>query len=424
MTEMPSIAVKISQGSLGAVQNNSSNYKKASRNKRMPMYNTFISLWLTAAFILIFFAHPLPSYCQSYVVTGEIEVDETYDDNVDYDDITDLITSIRPSLGIQGGTQKTSWNLQGLLEHRAHYQEDDKDRTNRSASFFINHAFSPRWNASLNTSLALDHTLDQSIEEFAIVVTPTKRLSTTIAPSTTYYIDSTNVIEVSGQFTKQHAESESVADQTNKSASVTWSRQLDEVSSIITTGSYSNIVSELPNRTTDQNVRRISIGYERQWTEDLSSTFSIGPSFSTTTNDFDPGPELEEDQRSLYVDGSINWEREKSTYSLSINRQQTQSTLGDPTTRTGIRISARYLLTERLTSSFSMSYTYSERGQDDANESEHYSISPRLRYTLAENLYLGLNYTHSIRRDITDDTSEDRNRISLSLRKTFSELFD
>ena len=424
MLDMFEITAFFSKVNSGAITGNTSLVGKASLKKRIPMLNIRTRFLFTAFSIFVIFAHPCLIQAESYLVTGEIDVEETYDDNVDYDDITDLVTNIRPSIDIQGGTQRTSWNLQGSLEHKAHYNEDDKDRTNRSAAFSVTRAFSPRWNASLNTSVALDHTIEQSIEEFAIVVAPSKRLSTTISPSTTFYIDSINAIQLSGELERQHAESESIADQNNKSINLTWSRQLNEVSSLIATGSYSKNISELENRTTTQNVRRISMGYERQWMENLSSSFSIGPSFSSTTIDFDPGPELEEDQRSYYIDGSITWDREKSAYTLSVNRQQTQSTLGEPSTRIVMSASMRYSWTERLNSTLNMSYSNSERGEDNASETEYYRISPSLRYRLAENLYMRLNYSHALRRDITADTSETRNQVSLSLSKSISKLID
>lgn len=380
-------------------------------------------IWL--AFILAFMACPTVGLSQNILLEGELRVQESMDDNVNYEGKTDLVTSIQPSLSLQGGTPETTWTLSGGLDYQTHKEQYEKDRTNRNLDLNLTRAFTPRLSGALATSLALDNSTEESLEEFAIVVTPTKRITTSIAPSASFAVNETNSVSLSGSFSKRQADSDNVADQTITGANLGWSWRYSEVSSFIISSAYTNNESNSAGRETTQRVSRISVGYERQWTENLSSTFNFGPSLSDTTVDFNTGQELNTTQRSYYVDGGLSWTRERSSYALSINREQTQSTLGDPTTRVAARLNSNFKWTERFSSSLALSYTYSDsESAGESQESQEYRVSPSINYQLAEDLGVRFSYEYSLREDMTDDETNSRNKMTLSLNKTFSKLFD
>lgn len=377
---------------------------------------------------LLLFAPPWAGVAESagVLATHYFDISEKIDDNVDYDGFGDLVTRIQSRLDLTGGDERANWRMNGGFDYITHKELSDRDRTNRDLNLELTRNFTSRLRGALNGSVGVDHVTESTLEEFAIVIRPTRRTTFTVTPSMSYQIDEKNSLRGEGAFQRRISVSPDVADESSKRGLLSWTRVIDETKSFSATGSYLTDELVFDGRTVNYDLYYMYLSLAYSWSEDLDFSFSLGPSRTETKTDFTVGPDRETAENSYYVSGRADWRRERGDYSLELTREQSQTALGRSTTKLRIVGVARYRWTERLNSSLRLSYTHTGLEDEGTGESdgELYKLRPGIGYKLTEDMDLSFSYEYSEVDTIGAGSVEQRNVFMVQIVNTFSKLFD
>jgi len=373
-----------------------------------------------------------------YRVTPSLELRETYDDNIFFKDTSDWEHRLSPSITLDLRTERSQLGTTARLDVSEYSRHSEFDTTNQHYEVFAETMPSERYQLSFSGSYKDDYTFVDTLEESGIIADRSRRKRYTLEPGTAFSLSPRDSLRLFYIFRQIDYASDRYNDTEVNGAGLTWAHEMaDERTTVLATVSASQVVFEgddelffltesggLVQRTEDvtQETLRLWLGLEHAWSETVDAALQVGGQY--TESEFAefhgllvPGVGVYELERSydsgFIVDGSLNWHSERTTLSLNVNRDVSESTLGENITRDRVRVGSGYRFSERWRGGFSAAYYQSETDGLVGNEDERrtYALNPSMSYRLAEEVSLSLGYRYTWTEDRDDDDRDERNRV-------------
>jgi predicted porin len=373
------------------------------------MNRTRIVLILLALLLAV----PVNSHALRYLLTPSITLQETYDDNVYYEDNDDFEHYIGPVLRFEILSEKSSLNLEAGWHIYEYGSSDEFDRINHS--YLVNGSYGMSENLTLNLGggFRKDRTFDVELENLARLTIPEDRYVYTITPGFSYLVTPRNELSMAYLFETTDYDRDRNDDNTLHQLTVGWAHLLTERTSLLLTGVGSRHVYE--SRPGDRIHEEASLftGIRYQLTETMTARLNAGIGQARLENE--ATDETDHVTRFL-ANAELLRKLERWTLSGSYQRDITPDLDGTSVTRDRLRASVGYAITERFTGALVGYYVHAESNDFAGRErdSNLYRISPRLGYQVGENSRLELGYMYSHFENRVTDDSDDRNRVYLS----------
>lgn len=380
-----------------------------------------------------------------YRVTPSLELRETYDDNIFFKDTSDWEHRLSPSITLDLRTERSQLGTTARLDVSEYSRHSEFDTTNQHYEVFAETMPSERYQLSFSGSYKDDYTFVEALEESGIIADRSRRKRYTLEPGTAFSLSPRDSLRLFYTFRQIDYASDRYNDTQVNGAGLTWAHEMaDERTTVLATVSASQVVFESDDelwfttggnvaqrRTEDvtQETLRLWLGLEHAWSETVDAALQVGGHY--TESEFAefqgqrllrvgsgfavvPFYEVEHNYDSGFiVDGSLNWRSERTTLSLNVNRDVSESTLGENITRDRVRVGSGYRFSERWRGRFSAAYYQSETDGLVGNEDERrtYALNPSMSYRLAEEVSLSLGYRYTWTEDRDDDDRDERNRV-------------
>lgn len=342
-----------------------------------------------------------------------ISVVETYDSNVDYKDITDLVTTFKPSLTMDIINDDTRIHFRGDFIYRDYMEHSDLDRYDYNLSLSGKYKFSPVVDAGLTIENKRRHNLDQNTADVGAVHLDPSIIFTTVAtPELNWKITPRDQMRFVYSIDKTDYERTTDSDYLSQSFSAVWAHALRDERTSFFLGQL-NILThysrEMDDLNGDQYTSQAIFGFEHAFTESLSFSLKGGPgvTFSNykTQYDKDDGKDFMYQFRA-----ELAYRRPRYDIVPSIERIVRPGRYGENEIMDRAEIYMRYKITEEFFESIIANYWLLE-GEGVNEGEEHKSrgifIQSVTNWDFDEDwrLFLGFNFGDN-RNRITDKTTQ------------------
>lgn len=345
--------------------------------------------------------------------TPSINVRETYDSNVDYKSIEDLVTEITPTLKLEIIDEDMNITFRGDFIYRDYLRYQELDRYDYSVNLSGNYNFSPLLNGGLNISHKRYHNLDQNAYEAGGVdLEPTLILKTTATPDLNWRLGERDNIRFSNYFDKTDYERKADSDYVTNVFSTVWGHAFANELTTLFIGqmdTFTHFSREIDDLKSDQVSFQAVVGVDHQFTPALKFSIKGGPgiTFSNYSNVAGRG----ESQDLLYqFRAELSYRQLYYEIIPAIERVVRPGRYGENEVLDQAELYFRYELTEYFT--FDMINTYWLSESDGGNGGERHKSSGLFTQSVLNwifkkdwSCFLGLSYNHG-RNEITSATDE------------------
>ncbi|WP_291327877.1 hypothetical protein [Desulfovibrio sp. UCD-KL4C] len=222
-----------------------------------------------------------------------ISVRETYDSNIDYANISDLVTEIKPALTLNVIGEDSLVKLRGDLIYRNYFDHEELNRYDYNINLVGKHNFSPKLDASFDVVHTRFHNLDQNTYAAGgVTLDPSIILTTAITPQLNWRVTEKDNINILLTVDKTDYERKYDSDYLSNVFNVVWGHALDNERTTLFLGAistytyYSREIDDMiGNQVTFQNV----LGIDHKFTEHLKLSFKGGP--GVTISNYSNNPE-------------------------------------------------------------------------------------------------------------------------------------
>ncbi|WP_031479021.1 porin family protein [Maridesulfovibrio frigidus] len=210
-----------------------------------------------------------------------ISVIETYDSNVDYKDIEDLVTEIKPALTFDVIGQDGSFKFRGDFIYRTYLNNKDLDRYDYNLSMSGKYKFSPKVDGEVRLTHNRRHNLDQNtFEAGGVTLDPTIILTTIFNPQINWRVGERDNINFALNTDKTDYERAVDSDYLSNVLSGVWGHALRDERTTLFLGAmntYTHFSREIDSLQGDQVSFQGVLGIDYQFTSALSLSFKGGP---------------------------------------------------------------------------------------------------------------------------------------------------
>jgi opacity protein-like surface antigen len=380
----------------------------------------------------------LPAWSAEHIVTPSVQLSETYDDHVFFENVDDFEHRVTPALKLDARTDRAQWQTSAAWDISEYQRHSELNTVDQTYGFSAAVAPGDLWRFNLAGQYVDDYTFRSALEETGIVAKRSKRKSGKVQPGAAFLLDSRNTLALTYEFTKTQYQLEGYPDYEVHGLNVSWFHDLlNERTRVIWAVSADQADFEDPDGDVKQRTYRALAGLDHRFTEKLQFRLTAGArytesEFPRTESVFIPPDSIEvttkteeEEDSGFIVDGALKWGAEKLSLSASVSRDVTPSIYGEIITRNRVSCGLTYQWSEKLRGGLSAAYYLSETdGVVRQQEWETYTVGPSMTYTLTPdiNLQLGYGYTHS--EDQDTDRSQDRNRAFVQLTMAWPKHMD
>ncbi|WP_245577176.1 hypothetical protein [Maridesulfovibrio zosterae] len=220
-----------------------------------------------------------------------ISVRETYDSNIDYTDIDDMVTEITPSLKVDIIGEKVNLKFDGDFIYRDYFENSKFDRYDYNVNIAGKYKFSPTLDAGLSVAHKRYHNLDQNTyESGGVEIDPTIVLKTTATPEVNWRFSENDNLRVSNYVDKTDYERKADSDYITNVLSLVWGHLLNDGLSQIFVGemnTFTHFSREIDDLKSDQLTFQGVIGFDHQFSPGWKMSIKGGPgiTFSNYSND-------------------------------------------------------------------------------------------------------------------------------------------
>ncbi len=228
-----------------------------------------------------------------------ISVIETYDSNVDYKDIEDLVTEIKPALTFDVIGQDGRLKFRGDFIYRTYLEHKDLDRYDYNLSLSGKYKFSPIVDGEISLTHNRRHNLDQNtFEAGGVTLDPTIILTTIFNPQINWRVGERDNINFALNTDKTDYERKIDSDYLSNVLSGIWGHALRDQRTTLFLGAmntYTHFTREIDNLKGDQVSFQSVLGIDYQFTPGLSLSFKGGPgvTVSNYSSDANTGDDID-----------------------------------------------------------------------------------------------------------------------------------
>lgn len=360
-------------------------------------------------------------FAADWMLIPELNVDETYDDNLFFKDISDFEHKISPAMQVQRTTERSRLSLSGNIDVLRYQDYSEYNRTNQKYKLRSSYAFSPRVNVKMNGDFRRDYTFEYEFEESGIVSEQNRRYVATAQPGMSIALTERDSLGIDFSYTRADNKSGSAADYWTVGSEMLWSRSLmDEKTHVLAGLSINKTEFELQPGDGSQTVYASVIGFSRDLGPRLNMVVKAGPTW--TDSDFeqatgkDSGNDL-----GARLDTSLFWQfTELTDIRLSIDHGQYQSIYAENITRSRVRVNIGHNFTQRLRGEFGSSYINSQtEGYVNDEEKDAWQLAVFAGYSLRPNMSVNLGYRYRRIDEELEDKTRDGNRLFVQLTVQF-----
>ncbi len=206
---------------------------------------------------------------------------ETYDSNIDYTDIDDMVTEITPSLNVDVISEDMNLKFNGDFIYRDYFENSKFDRYDYNVNLSGKYKFSQRLDAGLTLAHKRFHNLDQNTYEAGgVELDPTIVLKTTATPEVDWWITERDNIRISNYMDKTDYERSADSDYMTNSLSIVWGHQLpNEVSSFFVgqMSTFTHFSREIDGFKSDQVSFQAVVGFDHNFSPEWKMSVKGGP---------------------------------------------------------------------------------------------------------------------------------------------------
>ena len=359
---------------------------------------------LALALLCLTTAAPLAALAGQIVVVPGITARTTYDDNLFFDNVSDLEVRVSPSLTLEHNTDTTRIALKGIVDVYRYASEDRYDRANQQYNLQVSHQAAERIGVSADVGFSRDYTFDNVLEETGFVTDRSLRNTYSFRPGISYSLTERTTARLFYNYSEQDYDRPQFTDSVLHGAHLLLTHSLEEeVSTVFASLQVQQVTYDQPVKDTGQLVYQASIGLEYRFSPVFALT--VAPGAAWTKSEYTlGGVDQESTATSFTLNAEGEWTFDRTQLSLGVSRFIDQSIYGENITVDRIDGTLTYGLTERLTAAFTAAHTHStteELLQDRTVQT--FSLNPRLSYGLTEDARLTLGYEF---RDVDEDGSE------------------
>lgn len=206
---------------------------------------------------------------------------ETYDSNIDYTDVDDMVTEITPSLNVDVISEDMNLKFNGDFIYRDYFENSKFDRYDYNVNLSGKYKFSQRLDAGLTLAHRRYHNLDQNTYEAGgVELDPTIVLKTTATPEVSWWLTERDNIRISNYTDKTDYERAADSDYVTNVLSIVWGHQLpNEVSSVFAgqMSSFTHFSREIDGFKSDQVSFQAVVGFDHNFSPEWKLSVKGGP---------------------------------------------------------------------------------------------------------------------------------------------------
>ncbi|WP_027178099.1 hypothetical protein [Maridesulfovibrio bastinii] len=342
-----------------------------------------------------------------------LSIVETYDSNVDYRDISDLVTTYKPALTFDAKNEDSKIHFRGDFIYRDFMEHSGLDRYDYNLAVSGEYRFNPVLDGALTVEHRRRHNLDQNTAEVgAVHLDPSIILSTVATPELNWVITPRDKVRFVYSIDKTDYERASDSDYINHSLSTVWAHALKDERTSFFLGQLNvltHYTREMDDLNGDQYSNQAIFGVEHAFTESWKFSLKGGPGITfsnySSENDRDDGTDFMYQFRA-----ELEYNRPMYNARSSIERLVRPGRYGENEIMDKAEIYFRYKFTEDVVQSFVASYWLLEGegiGATEDHKSRGTFFQSVTNWDMDKDwrLFLGLNFTDNYNR-ITEKTSQ------------------
>lgn len=343
----------------------------------------------------------------------QLSVREEYNDNIFYtvnDEIEDYITTLSGGLTLYNRTERSNADLSARAERLLYQDREELDATDQFYSGKAEHVFSSRWQGGMNAGFIRDSRPDRDIETTGLVLGASERDRLNGGAFVTYRATENTDASLSYNYFDEaydeNAFSDSVVHQSGLGLKHDWSKVFPN-----TTLQFNVNHGRYEYDTADILIYSASLGVSKNISALWMLSVSGGARYQETEIKFPGQPVLSDDKWGTVWNVEVNYQGEFGRFGLHAKHDITPSSGLDGTTeRTSLGMRLRYRVAQKSGVGLNVNY---HLNQADAGQlanrdvdSETWHISPNVRLSLIDDLYLIAGYQYSqVENRITHTTS-------------------
>lgn len=346
-------------------------------------------------------------------IKPSLSIVETYDSNIDYKKISDLVSTYKPSLTLDVLNDDSKFNFRGDFIYRDYFKHSELDRYDYNLMASGKYFFNPVLDAGVTLEHKRRHNLDQNTAEVgAVQLDPSIILSTVVTPELNWTLAPRDKIRVVYSLDKTDYERATDSDYINHSLSTVWAHAMrDERTTFFIgqLGVLTHYTREMDDLTGDQYSVQAVFGVDHAFTESLNFSLKGGPgvTFSNYSTDYNRDNSVD----SMYqFRAELGYRRPKYEIVPSVERLVRPGRYGENEIMDRAQIFFRYKFTERFVQNFVGTYWLLE-GEGVNTSEEHKSrgifFQSVTNWDFDEDwrLFVGFNFNDN-RNRITDKTNQ------------------
>ncbi|CCO24829.1 hypothetical protein [Maridesulfovibrio hydrothermalis] len=300
--------------------------------------------------------------------TPSLSIRETYDSNVDYKAIEDLVTEITPSLKLEAIGEDMNLKFRGDFIYRDYLRYNELDRYDYSLDLSGNYKFSPRLSGGLDMNHKRYHNLDQNtFEAGGFDLDPTIILKSTVTPDLNWRIGERDNLRISNYFDKTDYERKTDSDYVTNVLSFVWGHALPNELTTLFVGqmsTFTHFSREIDDLKSDQVSFQAVFGIDHQFSPGWKLSLKGGP--GTTISNYSSDAGRGESQDLLYqFRAELAYRKLKYEIVPAIERVVRPGRYGENEVLDQAEVYCRYEFTEYFT--YDMINTYWMIETDGAN---------------------------------------------------------
>lgn len=349
----------------------------------------------------------------------KLAAQEEYNDNIFYtvdDELEDHITTLSGELTFRNRTERSNTDLSGRVERLLYQDRDELDATDQFYSGKVNHVFTSRWQGGGSADFSRDSRADRDIDTTGLVLGTSSaserdRLNGSVFATyrATENTDATFTYSYFDEAYELDGFSDSVGHQVGLGLNHNWSKVFSN-----TTLQFNVNHGRYEYDTADIQLYSGTIGISKKISELWVLFVSGGARYQETEFITFGQTELSDDKWGSVWNVDVNYQGEFGRFGLYGKHDiSPASGLDGSTERTSLGVRLYYRVAQKSGVGLNINY---HLNQADAGElakndvdNESYQISPHLKLSLIDDLYLIARYQHSqVENRISNTTAQRR----------------
>jgi hypothetical protein len=358
-----------------------------------------------------------------YFLNPSVTARETYDSNVFFMGSSDFETRVSPGLVARAASERGQATLSGVADAYHYLDRDSYDRINQTYSLASAYNLSERLGLTFNSSYTRDFTFDDALSQYGVVTAKNMRTNYLFQPGFTQALTPRDSVQASYRFSRVDYSSDLYADDTVHGGTLAYSHLLgNERTKLFTSLDFNRVATDGAGGEGTQAIWQMLAGVEHRFSELFTISGAGGAGYTDSSFGFSRGGDRLDSRDWTYLASlDLKWAWERYSLRLGASRDITYGLYGESVSRNKYIADASYHFTERLAAGLYSAYAQSksEGLALTRQDSDWLSVTPNLRYKLAEDYSMSLGYSHSTNSDKVANTVRDREQVFVEVQFAF-----